>query len=163
MVIDRPQYIELYSIAMEEVRHHHRLYTETWIAGIFMTSAFFAGLYFLSRFLSTVPSLASMPFRLFVIILGSLVMTAFYGVTMRRGVIAETCRETAKELEGILAGETDEKTFKIGDLLLTRKIEALRKQRRHLLRKFFRWPWLFFLIAFLILWIWLCGTVLTVT
>ena len=32
MAIDRPQYIKLYSIAMEEVRHHHRLYTEIWSA-----------------------------------------------------------------------------------------------------------------------------------
>ena len=117
MSIDRNQYIELYSIAMEEVRHHHRLYTEIWIAGIFMTSVFFGGLYLLSGLLSTVPSLASMPVRLSIIIFGSLIIMAFYTEAMWRGVIADTCRGIAKKLEDILAGKTAEDAIKLDNLL----------------------------------------------
>lgn len=162
MAIDRTQYIKLYSIAMEEVRHHHRLYTEIWIAAIFMASGFFTALYFLSSFLSSIPSLASMPVRLSIIIFGSLIIVAFYWEAMWRGVIADTCRGIAKKLEDILAGKTPEDAIKLDNLLLTHEIEALQKQRRHVLRLVLFRPWIFFLFGFLILWIHLCLTLLKV-
>ncbi len=163
MPYDRGELFELYSIAMDEVRHQHRMYTETWIAGIFMTSAFFAGLYFLSDWIPTKPFLAATFFKLFVIILGCAVMVSFYWIIRRRGVIVDTCREIAKKLEDILASKRKEEAVKLDNLLLTHKIEERLKKRRDLLRLIARWqPWFVFLLALLTLWILLCNTVLTV-
>ena len=77
MGIDRDYYITLYSITMEEVRHHHRLYTEIWVAGIFMGGVFFTALYFLSG-----SPYLTRPFMIFITVFGCLVMGTFYWVSM---------------------------------------------------------------------------------
>ena len=157
MGIDRDYYITLYSIAMEEVRHHHRLYTEIWVAGIFMGGVFFTALYFLSG-----RPYLTRPFMIFITVFGCLVMVTFYWVSMRRGIIAERCREIAKELEDILAGKRQDDTLELANLLLTQQIEARLKQRRHVLWKVFYRPWTVFLFGLLVLWVYLCLTLLKV-
>ena len=149
MGIDK-DYYTLYSIAMQEARHHHRLYTEIWLAAIFLGGVFFSAFYFLARVILTPP------FNWFTIVFGCLIIGTFYWVCMRRGVIANHCRKIAKKLEHIIAGKRQDDT--LDDLLVTDQIEVLIKQRRHVLRLVFWCPWVFFVIALLVLWVLLCLT-----
>lgn len=149
---DKNDYIRLYSVAMEEVRHHHRVYTQTWIAGIPITGVFFSALYFLSR----EEVLRTRPIMWFAIFFGSLVMVTFYWVTMQRGMIAEHCREIAKKLEDILAGKKED-----NDLFLTQEVEALLKRKWHVLWRTICRVWIIILIPLLVFWVYLCCLLLS--
>lgn len=131
MNIGKDELLQLYSIALEESRHHARLFTQTWISTlVFITGiatvGFFACMYL---FDFVVP----LHFRLFMITVGLVVAHFFLWPLLQHALHAEECLKITNRIEAILKGETDEKTGSIGDLLLGEKL------RRRSLWELARW------------------------
>jgi len=159
MTIDRNQYIELYSMAMEEARHHERLYTQIWTAALIAISvvgtlSFIIRHYFFG---------AELPanFRWLMTILSIVLGYFFLWSVSRHAVEGDSCRDIANKIEGILAGKTREETIKIGDLLVVQKIKEIRgRWYKQVYSPFIRKPGLLVYLVPLGFWIYLWWCVL---
>jgi len=124
MAIDKNMLIKLYSIALEEARHHDQLYTQTWTPVILATSVVGTLGLIIWRYFLTPEALFS--FKLFMTLLGILLGYFFIWSASRHTAEGDICRDIANKIEGILMGKTNEETLKIGDLLVVQKIKAVR-------------------------------------
>ena len=124
MDIDRNQLLELYSVAFEEARHHDRLYTQTWIGGIIALGIFLAVLS------STFEIITILPLKrlllLSALVLGYLMVLAFYWSICRHGREGRNCRDIARSIENILAGKTSEEAIRLDNLLVMKRVKELR-------------------------------------
>ena len=119
--VDKNKLLELYSIVLEEARHHDRLYTQTWIGGVIALGIFLAVLS--SAFeVITVLTLKRL-LVLSALVLGYLMALAFYWSTCRHGREGRECRNIARNIEGILVGKTPEETIKLD---MMKKVKEMR-------------------------------------
>lgn len=125
MSTNRDKYIELYSVAMEEARHHDRLYTQTWTSGIIALGVVLAALGLAKEFSPVFGALPAWP----VVGLGSLIILMFYWSTCRHGSEGRKCRDIARRIEDILAGNTPEESIKLDNLLIMKKVKEMRDLR----------------------------------
>jgi len=111
MAIRKNQLLELYSVVLEEARHHDRLYTQTWVGGLIALGIFLAAL---SPISGIITALALKRLLLLsALVLGYLIVLAFYWSICRHGREGRKCRDIARNIEDILTGKTPEEAIKL--------------------------------------------------
>ena len=119
MDVNKNPLLQLYSISLEQVRHHARLFAETWIPIIIFISVFGTLGFFVSRdlFHFQVP----LGFRLFMTLLGYLIGYAFLHALAWRSEEGEQAREITTRIAAILEGKKELDTTEIGELLVLKE------------------------------------------
>ncbi len=121
--ISKDQLIKLYNIALEEARHHDRLYTAVWTPGIVLIGILLTALVLLLR----EPTPVSKSILVWTIIgLGALVLLWFYWSICRHANEARKCRDICRNIENILAGKIPKETIKLDSLLVIGKVKEMR-------------------------------------
>ena len=123
MAVDKNKLLELYSIVLEEARHHDRLFTQIWVAGVIAGGILLTALSLSLR----QPSLVSKSSLLWPVIgFGSLLLMCFYWSICRHASEARKCRDIARNIEDILTGKIPEEAIKLNNLLVMGKVKEMR-------------------------------------
>ena len=155
MGIDRDYYITLYSIAMEEARHHDRLYTQIWAAGVIAIGILLTGMGLLFR----QPSLVSKSYLVWTVVgLGGLILVCFYWSICRHAMEARKCRDIARNIEDILTGRIPDEAVKLDNLLVMKRVKEMHSPwDKEVYSPLVDPVWrLFYPVLLLLIWVFIC-------
>lgn len=125
--VDRNEILEIYSIILGDGRHHAMLYTQIWVGGLIGLGALLTALSFIFDIISDLALKRLL--LLSVLILGYLMVLAFYWSICQHAKKGLYCRNVARSIEDILTGRTPEEATKLDNLLMTGKDKELRGLR----------------------------------